>query len=54
MRDLPWVAGNPDFGKSEDIDAFLAGFVDEVDRFLDGTLEIEPDGFGLDSAEADG
>lgn len=52
-RDLPRVAGDEDFGETEHVDAFLAGVFDDGDCFCDGAVEVEPDWFGLDGAEAD-
>lgn len=52
--DVPWVAGDPDFGEAENVDAFLSGVGDDGYCFRDGALEVEPDGLSLDSAEADG
>jgi hypothetical protein len=38
--DVPWIAWNPDLRETEDIDTFLAGFVDDVNGLCNTTLEV--------------
>lgn len=53
-RDVPWIAWDPYFREAKDVDAFLAGILDDGDCLFDGTLEVEPDWFCLDGAQANG
>ncbi len=41
--DPPGIAANPGFGKGDQIDALGAGFIDQFDGLVDGSLQIEKD-----------
>jgi hypothetical protein len=51
---LPWISRNEDFRKADDVGTVLCCLLDETDGLVDTTLEIVPDGLGLDGGDLEG
>lgn len=53
VENLPRVTGNEHLGESNHVSTVASGVLDEADGLVDSTLEVLPDGFGLDSGNLD-
>ena len=50
---LPWIPGNPDLWKPKHIDAISGCFLDQRNRLVDTTIQIQPHRLGLNRTNPD-
>lgn len=53
VRNLPRVTGNEDFGEANYVSTVASCVLHEADGLVNSTLEVLPDGLGLDSGNLD-
>lgn len=54
QRVLPWVAWNPDFRESKNLNAIRGRLLDELYGLVHTSVKVMPDRLGLNGSDSDG